>query len=58
MLWNDLSRLRLFIEKHFIAIRGAGFFCVTHDNHDGQTKVIGLNKVADTPTIYTKAPLD
>lgn len=46
-LWDDLSKLRRFIEEHFISIRGAGFFCATHDNRDGQTKVIGLNKLAD-----------
>jgi hypothetical protein len=43
-LWEDVSKVRRFIEKHFIAIRGAAFFCVTHDDRDGQTKVIGLNK--------------
>jgi hypothetical protein len=43
-LWKDLGSLRRFIERHFISIRGAGFFCVTHDRLDGQTKVLPLSK--------------
>lgn len=43
-LWDDLSKLALFIDKHFISIQGSGFFCVLRDNQDQQTKVIPLNK--------------
>jgi hypothetical protein len=45
-LWADLERLWLFVEKHFISIRGAGFFCVLRDNQDQQTKVVPLAKDA------------
>lgn len=46
VLWDDLAKLRLFLEKHFISIHGAGFFCVLFDSQDGQTKVVALNKAA------------
>lgn len=45
-LWGDLEKLWLFVEKHFISIRGVGFFCVLRDNQDHQTKVILLSKTA------------
>ncbi len=45
-LWDDLAKLHRFMDKHFISIHGAGFFCVLRDNQDGQTKVVALNKTA------------
>jgi len=46
MLWEDLERLQLFVERHFISIHGSGFYCVLHDTQDNQTKVIPLNKIS------------
>ncbi len=43
-LWKDLERLHLFVERHFISIHGAGFFCVLRDSSDQQTKVLPLAK--------------
>jgi hypothetical protein len=43
-LWADLNRLRLFVERHFISIRGKAFFSVLWDSQDGQTKVVSLSK--------------
>lgn len=43
-LWADLTKLRLFMERHFISIHGAAFFCVLWDSQDGQTKVGSLSK--------------
>lgn len=48
-LWADLEKVRCFIHKHFISIRGAGFFCVIQDDFDGETKVIDLSKQEDLP---------
>jgi hypothetical protein len=45
-LWSDLASLKLFVERHFIAIRGEALFCVLWDSHDGQTKVSSLRKAA------------
>jgi len=45
-LWADLAKLRLFMERHFISIHGAAFFCVLWDSQDQQTKVGSLNKGA------------
>ncbi len=45
ILWEDLTRLRLFIERHFIAIQGAAYFCVLWDSQDNQTKVISATAV-------------
>ena len=45
-LWEDLAKLDRFLDKHFVSIHGAGFFCVLHDNQDGKTKVVALDKVA------------
>ena len=47
MLWNDLTRLRSFMEKHFISIEGAAFFCVLWDNQDNLTKVAQATKIPD-----------
>ena len=47
ILWNDLTRLRSFIEKHFISIQGAAFFCVLWDNQDNLTKVAQAYKSPD-----------
>jgi hypothetical protein len=46
-LWNDLSAINRFVEKHFISISGEGFVCVLRDNIDGQTKVLPLSKVEE-----------
>ena len=43
-LWDDLSMINRFIERHFISIGGRGFFCVLRDNADNQTKVLPLSK--------------
>jgi hypothetical protein len=43
-LWNDLERLERFLERHFISIRGEGFYCTLRDEQDGQTKVVPLHK--------------
>ncbi len=43
-LWNDLSAIGRFIERHFISIKGSGFFCVLRDINDGQTKVLPLQR--------------
>jgi hypothetical protein len=48
-LWEDLSRLERFLERHFIAIRGKGFYCTLRDSQDGLTKVMPLAKEAFTP---------
>jgi hypothetical protein len=45
-LWDDLSKLSRFIDKHFIAISGEGFFCVLRDDQDGMTKIVSLSKTA------------
>lgn len=47
MLWNDLARLRSFIEKHFISIEGAAFYCVLWDSQDNLTKVAQATKKSD-----------
>jgi len=47
VLWGDLSRLYLFLETHFVAIRGAGFICVLRDSQDGLTKVKAMAKISD-----------
>ena len=44
VLWQDLEKLHLFVERHFISIHGAGFFCILRDCQDQQTKVVPLNK--------------
>jgi hypothetical protein len=46
-LWRDLERLHRFIERHFISIRGASFFCVLKDSKDFETKVIPLQKLSE-----------
>ncbi|MDX2006042.1 MAG: hypothetical protein SFU83_12250 [Meiothermus sp.] len=46
-LWADLARVRLFVEGHFISIRGEAFFCVLWDSQDNQTKVGSLTKSVD-----------
>ncbi len=43
-LWADLSAIARFIERHFISIKGSGFFCVLRDVNDGQTKILPLQK--------------
>ncbi len=45
-LWSDLAKIRLFMERHFIAIRGEAFYCVLWDSVDGHTKVGSLSKIA------------
>jgi hypothetical protein len=44
-LWDDLTMIGRFIERHFISISGQGFFCVLRDSTDGMTKVVPLSKV-------------
>ena len=46
-LWADLRRLRLFVERHCISIRGEAFFSVLWDAEDGKTKIGSLSKAAD-----------
>lgn len=49
VLWEDLRKLELFMERHFISIRGKGFFCTLRDAQDGKTKVLPLTKEATQP---------
>lgn len=44
-LWDDLSMINRFIERHFISIAGQGFFCILRDSADNQTKVLPLSKL-------------
>ncbi|HEX9660449.1 MAG TPA: hypothetical protein VGA18_09110, partial [Rhodothermales bacterium] len=46
-LWEDLQKVERFIERHFISIRGEGFYCVLRDSVDGLTKVKPLSKRSD-----------
>jgi hypothetical protein len=34
-LWQNMTRVDQFIDKHFISIAGQAFFCVLRDNLDG-----------------------
>jgi hypothetical protein len=43
-LWSDLERLERFLERHFISIRGKGFYCTLRDKNDGEIKVLPLQK--------------
>ncbi|MFZ6769774.1 hypothetical protein ACO0LM_22200 [Undibacterium sp. Di26W] len=43
-LWGNMNRLNQFIEKHFIAISGEGFFCILRDDEDDTTKVVSLSR--------------
>jgi len=43
-LVTDRDRVQQFIERHFIAINGRGYFCVLWDSVDNQTKCLPLNK--------------
>lgn len=43
-LWSALSKLEQLVERHFISIRGAAFFCVLRDKVDHKTKVIAFSK--------------
>lgn len=43
-LWADLEKIHLFLERHFISIRGSAFYCTLRDSQDGETKVLPLNK--------------
>jgi hypothetical protein len=43
-LWDDLKRVEGLVAKHFISIRGHGFFCVLRDDIDGKTKVGSFSK--------------
>ena len=43
-LWESLSRVKLFLERHAISIRGQMFLCVLKDKVGGQLKVIKLSK--------------
>ncbi|WP_294174063.1 hypothetical protein, partial [uncultured Sphingomonas sp.] len=45
VLWDDLDRVWRFLERHFISIRGEGFFCTLKDKVDEQVKVLPLTKV-------------
>ncbi|GIW24544.1 hypothetical protein [Meiothermus sp.] len=45
-LWENLQRLRLFVERHFISIHGEAFYCTLWDSQDNQTKVCSLTKSA------------
>jgi hypothetical protein len=46
VLWEDLRRLEQFLERHFIGIRGKGFYCTLRDSQDKLTKVVPLSKQA------------
>jgi len=50
LLWDDLTRINQFIEKHFISISGEGFFCVLRDDVDGLTKVVSLSRPTSAKT--------
>lgn len=43
-LWVDLERLRMFVERHFISIKGEAFYCTLWDSQDNKTKVGSLTK--------------
>ncbi len=43
-LWEDLSKVHLLVERHFISIGGEGFFCTLRDSQDGRTKVLPLSR--------------
>jgi hypothetical protein len=43
-LWDDLRRVEGLVSKHFISIRGHGFFCVLRDEIDGKSKVSSFSK--------------
>ncbi len=43
-LWQDLAKLHNLVERHFISIKGTGFFCTLRDSQDGRTKVMMLTK--------------
>ena len=43
-LWVNLERLRLFVERHFISIKGEAFYCTLWDGQDNKTKVGSLTK--------------
>jgi hypothetical protein len=45
-LWDDLTKIERFIERHFISISGDGYFCILRDSTDGMTKVLPLPKSA------------
>jgi hypothetical protein len=46
-LWNDLTRLHRFLERHFIAINNQGFYCTLRDTNDGTTKIVSLTKISE-----------
>jgi len=55
-LWDDLNKLELFMQRHFISIRGKGYFCTLRDTQDGRTKVLPLTKDAAQPALAADAP--
>jgi len=56
VLWDDLRKLDLFMQRHFISIRGKGYFCTLRDAQDGRTKVLPLTKDAAQPALAADAP--
>lgn len=43
-LWEDLGKIQLMMERHFMSIGGKGFYCTLWDKSDGATKIIALQK--------------
>lgn len=43
-LWKDMKKLKAFLERHFISIKGKGFYCTLWDSQDGKTKILALEK--------------
>lgn len=46
-LWKDIQELEDFLLRHFISIKGQGFYCTLRDKIDGLTKVISLSKISE-----------
>lgn len=49
VLWEDLDRLSLFLDRHFIGLQGEAFFCILKDKMDSQTKVFSISKTQSFP---------
>ena len=48
-LWEDLSKMHELVERHFISIRGNGFYCTLRDSEDGLTRVLPLSRLSEFP---------
>lgn len=49
ILWEGLTRLIQFIERHVMTIRGVGYFCVLRDSIDGSVKLLPITKLSEIP---------